>query len=378
MLFGYVILATALLLSTVAAYYSIAGLAAIFAAAVVPVIIMGGALEIGKVVATVFLHKNWSRLGWGFKSYLVPAVAFLMLLTSLGTFGFLSKAHSDQSLVSGDSSSQVAIIDERIRTQRENIDVAKQALKQLDASVDQTMARTTDERGAARSANLRRSQQKERDQLQADIAKAQVSIARLNEERAPLAAELRKVEAEVGPIRYIAALVYGDNPDANLLEQAVRWVIILIVIVFDPLALCLILAGNRELIWARESKQQLLVPTSTPEPEKPVEEEAPLVYVADVGEKPTVEEKAAYEQDDGPLTDTQIKQIRTRSNRPRAYRATTKKTTTPAPVVIPDEPVAQEMPIGDFVGVPAEPDPDPDPLLKKAKSLPKVKMPTFD
>jgi hypothetical protein len=364
MLFGYVILVTALLLSTVAAYYSIAGLAAIFAAAVVPVIIMGSALEIGKVVATVFLHKNWSRLGWGFKSYLVPAVAFLMLLTSLGIFGFLSKAHSDQSLVSGDSSSQVAIIDERIRTQRENIDAARQALKQLDASVDQTMSRTTDERGASRSANLRRSQQKERDQLQADITKAQVSIARLNEQRAPMAAELRKVEAEVGPIRYIAALVYGDNPDANLLEQAVRWVIILIVIVFDPLALCLILAGNRELAWAREAAVPKPVPVLVPK--EPVEEpaETPPLYVAD----------------DGPLLDSQINQIRTRSNRPRAYRATTKKTTTtttPAPAVIIDTPAEQPVvPVGDFAGVPAEPDPEES--LKKAKNLPKVMMPTFE
>jgi len=366
MLFGYVILVTALLLSTVAAYYSIAGLTAIFAAAVVPVIIMGSALEMGKIVATVFLHRNWSRLGWGFKSYLVPAVVLLMLLTSLGIFGLLSKAHNDQSLVSGDSSSQVAIIDERIRTQRENIDAARQALKQLDSSVDQTMSRTTDERGATRSANLRRSQQKERDQLQADIAKAQVSITQLNEQRAPLATDLRKVEAEVGPIRYIAALVYGDNPDANLLERAVSWVIILIVVVFDPLALCLILAGNRELAWARESKQQ----PSVTVPEEPIT--APDSYVADV----TVPEPGpGYAPDDGPLTDSQIKQIRTRSNRPKTYRATT-KTTTPAPAIIPDEPVAQVLPIGDFIGVPAEP--DPDSLLKKAKNLPKVTMPTFE
>jgi hypothetical protein len=366
MLFGYVILVTALLLSTVAAYYSIAGLTAIFAAAVVPVIIMGSALEMGKIVATVFLHRNWSRLGWGFKSYLVPAVVLLMLLTSLGIFGLLSKAHNDQSLVSSDSSSRVAIIDERIRTQRENIDAAKQALKQLDSSVDQTMSRTTDERGAARSANLRRSQQKERDQLQADIVKAQVSITQLNEERAPLAADLRKVEAEVGPIKYIAALVYGDNPDANLLERAVSWVIILIVVVFDPLALCLILAGNRELAWAREVKQQV----SFTVPKEPIT--APDPYVADV----TMPEPGpGYAPDDGPLTDSQIKQIRTRSNRPKTYRATT-KTTTPAPAVTPDEPVAQVLPVGDFIGVPAEP--DPDSLLKKAKNLPKVTMPTFD
>jgi hypothetical protein len=374
MLFGYVILVTALLLSTVAAYYSISGLTAIFAAAVVPVIIMGSALEMGKIVATVFLHRNWSRLGWGFKSYLVPAVVLLMLLTSLGIFGLLSKAHSDQSLVSSDSSSQVAVIDERIRTQRENIDAARQALKQLDAGVDQTMSRTTDERGATRSANLRRSQQKERDQLQNDIAKAQVSIAQLNEQRAPLAADLRKVEAEVGPIKYIAALVYGDNPDANLLERAVSWVIILIVIVFDPLALCLILAGNRELAWAREAKQQ---PPLVTVQEDTVD--APDPYVADV----TMPETGpGYDIDDGPLTNEQVEQIKesvkkhkVKFSRSVIYRATT-KTTTPAPEITPDEPAAQEMPIGDFIGVPAEP--DPDALLKKAKNLPKVMMPTFE
>jgi hypothetical protein len=184
-----------------------------------------------------------------------------------------------------------------------------------------------------------------------------------------MAAELRKVEAEVGPIRYIAALVYGDNPDANLLEQAVRWVIILIVIVFDPLALCLILAGNRELAWARESKQQVPVTVL----EEPIT--APDPYVAYVSEP-----EPSYAPDDGPLTDNQIDQIRTRSNRPRAYRATTKKittTTTPAPVIITDDPVEQPVaPIGDFAGVPAEPDPEES--LKKAKNLPKVMMPTFE
>jgi hypothetical protein len=231
--------------------------------------------------------------------------------------------------------------------------------------VDQTLSRTTDERGAARSANLRRSQQKERDQLQNDITKAQVSIAQLNEQRAPLAADLRKVEAEVGPIRYIAAMVYGDNPDANILERAVSWVIILIVAVFDPLALCLILAGNRELSWARAAKQQLSVTI----PEEPITEVDP--YVADV----TIPEPGpGYAPDDGPLIDSQIKQIRTRSNRPKTYRATT-KTTTPAPVITPVETETQDTPVGDFVGVPAEP--DADALLKPSK-LAKVTMPTFN
>ena len=250
MIFGYVLLAVAVTISLVAAYYSIMGLTAIFAAAVVPIIIMGGALELGKVVATVWLHNNWRRVPILFKAYLVPAVAFLMFLTSMGIFGFLSKAHTDQTLVSGDVGARIAIYDEKIRTARDNIEANRRALTQLDAAVDQTMARSNDERGAERAVQIRRSQGAERGRLLREIEAEQKKIQALNEEAAPIRAEVRKVEAEVGPIKYIAAMVYGDNPDANLLESAVRWVIILIVIVFDPFALCLILAANKQFEWA--------------------------------------------------------------------------------------------------------------------------------
>jgi len=251
MIFGYLMLVIAITISAIAAWYSVAGLAAIFAAAVVPVIIMGGALEAGKIVATVWLHNNWQRVSWAYKTYLVPAIVFLMLLTSMGIFGFLSKGHADQSIVSGDSMSKVAIYDEKIKTERDNIDQAKRALEQMNAQVDQMMSRTDTDRGAERAVAIRKQQARERANLQAEITKSQKAIQKLQEERAPLAAEFRKVEAEVGPIKYIAALIYGDNPDQNLLEAAVRWVIILIVIVFDPLALCLILAANKQLEWAR-------------------------------------------------------------------------------------------------------------------------------
>jgi len=256
MLFAYIILFTAVLLSAVAAYYSIAGLTAIFAAAVIPVVIMGATLELGKVVATVWLHNNWKRINWVFKTYLIPAIVFLMLLTSMGIFGFLSKAHSDQSLVSGDAMSKVAIFDEKIATEKENIAQAKKAIEQMNAQVDQMLGRSDTERGAERAVTIRKNQAKERAALQAEITKSQKIIQQLQEERAPLAAEFRKVEAEVGPIKYIAALLYGDNPDQNILERAVRWVIILIVIVFDPLALCLILAGNKQLEWVREDREK--------------------------------------------------------------------------------------------------------------------------
>lgn len=250
MIFGLAILATAVLLSAVAAYYSVAGLTAIFSAATIPVIIMGGSLELGKIVATVWLHNNWRRAPFLFKAYLVPAVAFLMLLTSMGIFGYLSKAHSDQSLVSGDAVAKVAIYDEKINTAKDNISANRRALKQMDEAVDQVMARSDDEKGADKAVAIRRSQQKERSRLLAEIEVEQKKISQLSEERAPLAAEFRKVESEVGPIKYIAALVYGDNPDANVLEKAVRLVIIMIVLVFDPLALTLILAANKQFEWA--------------------------------------------------------------------------------------------------------------------------------
>ena len=280
MIFGFSILATALLLSIVAAYYSVAGLTAIFSAATIPVIIMGGSLELGKIVATVWLHNNWKRAGWAFKAYLIPAVAFLMLLTSMGIFGYLSKAHSDQSLVSGDSISKVAIYDEKIKIAKENIDVNRKALKQMDEAVDQVMGRSTSETGADKSVALRRSQQKERGRLLAEISAEQKTITTLSEERAPLAAEFRKIEAEVGPVKYIAALVYGDNPDANVLEKAVRLVIIMIVLVFDPLALTLILAANKQFEWARQGRGGF------------------------------VHDDPAYPPDDGPLTTEQIDQIK--------------------------------------------------------------------
>jgi hypothetical protein len=287
MIFGFGILATALLLSAVAAWYSVAGLTAIFSAATIPVIIMGGSLELGKIVATVWLHNNWKRAGIVFKMYLIPAVAFLMLLTSMGIFGYLSKAHSDQSLVSGDSLAKVAIYDEKIKTSKDNIDANRKALKQMDEAVDQVMGRSSDEKGADKAVQIRRSQQKERARLQSEIASEQKAIAAINEEAAPLRAEFRKVEAEVGPIKYIAALVYGDNPDANVLEKAVRLVIIMIVLVFDPLALTLILAANKQFEWARQ------------------------------GTGGFIHDEPKYEPDDGPLTDDQIEQIQASAGLPK-------------------------------------------------------------
>jgi hypothetical protein len=290
MFLSLITLAVALSLSIIAAYYSIAGLAAIFAAAVIPIMIMGSILEVAKVVVTIWLHEYWSRARWLMKLYLVPAVMMLMLITSMGIFGFLSKAHSDQSLVSGDVIAKIAVYDEKIKTEKENIDVSRKSLTQMDQAVDQVMGRSSDTKGADKAVAVRRSQQKERQRLLAEIAESQKRITALNEDRAPIAAEVRKVEAEVGPIKYIAALIYGDRPDVNVLERAVRWVIILLVCVFDPLAIMMLLAATESLKWAREQPKE--------EIQEPVEESA------------KEDSLAAYEPDDGPLTDDQLEQIR--------------------------------------------------------------------
>ena len=275
MFLSYFTLLTALSLSVVAAWYSILGLTAIFASAVIPIIIMGSILEVAKVTVTVWLHEYWHRCRLLMKCYLVPAVFMLMVITSMGIFGFLSKAHSDQNLISGDAQSKIAIYDEKIKTQKENIDANRKALKQMDEGVDSVLGRSADEKGADKAVALRRAQQKERVRLQNEILQSQKSIAELNDARAPIAAEVRKIEAEVGPIKYIAAFIYGDNPDANLLERAVRWVIIILVVVFDPLAIMMVLASTESMKWERDARR-----------------------------------RPAYEPDDGPLTDEQIAQLR--------------------------------------------------------------------
>jgi len=255
-LIAYLVLISGLAISGVAEYYSIMGLIAIYPAAVIPIVIMGVVLGLGKISGTIWLKQNWEWSPFFLKAYVLPAIIALMLITSLGVFGFLSKAHSDQSLVSGDVQSKIAVYDEKIKTAKDNIDANRKALKQMDEAVDQVMGRSNDEKGADKAVQIRRAQLKERGRLQAEIQAEQKAIAKLNEERAPIAADVRKVEAEVGPIKYIAHLLYGENPDANLLEKAVIWVTVLIVIVLDPLAVVLLLASQYSFQRFREQKEE--------------------------------------------------------------------------------------------------------------------------
>jgi len=342
----------ALSLSAVAAYYSIIGLTAIFAGAVIPVIIMGTMLEIGKITATVWLRRYWHKSSLILKLYLVPAVIALAVLTSMGIFGFLSKAHTEVSLVSGDAQAKLAIIDEKIKTQRDNIELARKALQQLDAQVDTRLARGQSEQGVERAIVIRRQQANERAKLQKDITEAQQVIAQLNEERAPLAAETRKIEAEVGPIKYIAALIYEDNPSAELLERSVRWVIILLVIVFDPLAIALVLAANASREWDKEDNKK----ETTKEEPTPVTQEETI-------KEPEAETKPIEEQ---PLMEKYPYLNAGFGKKPDNYENA-------PPQVYKDEPEVIEQPVEE----PAKEIPEEELLSTTTKTSPNTKSNTY-
>ena len=420
MFLALLILFVALCLSGIAAYYSIIGLTAIFAAAVVPIIVMGGVLEVAKLACTVWLHQHWNRVRWVMKAYLVPAVAVLMFITSMGIFGFLSKSHIEQSAMGTEQVEQVKVIDDKLlraqaKVQRWNaeigrlnrgetsgridglivreqaridtankriqpqidaennkvkglreqadkeiaqqnkrlgdaqkrtnadITIAERRLAQLDKDVAAYTSQgtttggvfTADVDNVKKGNQLRASQKPERDALEksikkakqseigvasrvqreitkinnrladqikvveANVAKIRTSITKtidsananiakytleagssnknvdvrikelelnieniqplidgLREEKFVFEKKYRQFEAEVGPVKYIAQLIYGDNPDQNLLEAAVRWVIILIVAVFDPLAIMMLLAATETFAWRRQEKRQ--------------------------------------------------------------------------------------------------------------------------
>ena len=323
-------LGTALTISAIAAYYSIIGLATIFAAAVIPVIVMGSAMEVGKLVTVVYLHRYWDECKILLKSYLMFAVFFLMFITSMGIFGFLSKAHIEQTALSEEQialaesiddklvRSQVKIdrwdseIDRLLKPNNERVDVQigneqetlngiydriadekkavndayNQKLKTINETITgfgsnarkqeevdkantqlQKELTDIDRKYASQIKDLTdviksyrvQSEQKTDDIdgkiaiLEANVEKEQVIVDGLIEEKMVYEKEFRKLEAEVGPVKYIAELVYGEA-DKSVLEDAVRWVIIILCIVFDPLAVALLIAWNGMIEQPRRKK----------------------------------------------------------------------------------------------------------------------------
>lgn len=239
---NYILLGTALSLSAVAAFYSIAGLVSIFNGAFFAILIMGIVLEGAKVVTTAWLHRNWKYVPQVVKYYLTGAVVVLMFITSMGIFGFLSRAHLEHNADTTAIVEQVNIIDQKIEYEKKRSENASKALSQLDASV-QVLIDNNRLRGENGAIALRASQKPERENLLKEIEIANNNIGDLNIKKSEITAQQRIQEVEVGPLTYITEFIYGETND-NLLNKSVRYVIMIIVFVFDPLALLLLICSN--------------------------------------------------------------------------------------------------------------------------------------
>jgi len=252
-------LLSALSISAIAALYSLLGLAAIFSAAKIPVLLMGGVLEVGKLVTASWLYQNWKKTPLLLKSYLTLAVVVLIFITSMGIFGFLSKAHLDQTISSGDNSVEIVQIEQRITREKRTINDAEKVIAQLDEAV-QILMDFDRIRGPEGAIAVRQSQAEERENLNILIDNTMLRLDELENKKANLQKEQIQIEAEVGPLKYIAELIYGDEARDHF-DEAVRWVILLLIFVFDPLAVLLLIAANQSLREYQDEKKKFSVPT---------------------------------------------------------------------------------------------------------------------
>ena len=244
---------SAISISVIAAGYSIIGLATLFAGAVIPIIAMGSALEVGKLVAASWLYHNWnSDVPRLLKGYLFGAIIILVFITSMGIFGFLSKAHLDQVKPTSSNNIKIELLDNQIKSQQLIIDRSQKTLTLLDKALEVYINKEFVTRGLQE----RKKQEPERLELNTAIKEASNEIGKLSEEKGTLSLEQNKIEAEVGPIKYVAELIYGENAEDNF-DSAVRIVILILIFVFDPLAVLLLIAANISLRQWRMRKQSV-------------------------------------------------------------------------------------------------------------------------
>jgi hypothetical protein len=237
---NYLALGVALALSGVSGYYSIIGLTTIFASAFWPVVVMGSVLEIGKLVTASWLYKNWKQTPFLIKSYLSTAVFILMFITSMGIFGFLSKAHIDQTInLNTGVADQIQILKSKISFEKQSIEDLDKQIQQIDSALN----KMTDRGQASTALKAADQQRKTRESLVKKKDDHVKNISTYTEQRIRFESEIKKLEAEVGPLKYISELIYEVQSVDNL-EKSVRMVILLLVFVFDPLAIVLLIAAN--------------------------------------------------------------------------------------------------------------------------------------
>ena len=243
MTLALIVLGVALAISGVAAFYSIVGLMAIFSASVLSIAVMGSVLEVGKLATASWLYQNWKKVPRFLKYYLTGAVVILMFITSMGIFGYLSKSHIDAGTGTSELYVKLERLDSNIESERKSISRAEGQLEKLDFALERYIELNAVSKGLRK----RDEQKPERDALSQTVNESQDKIDIYLDERAEIQLKIKSFEVEVGPLKYISALLFGENESVNYLDKAVRYVIILLIFVFDPLAVLMLIAANMSL-----------------------------------------------------------------------------------------------------------------------------------
>ena len=281
MVFGLLTLLVALAISTVAAYYSIVGLMAIFAGAKFAIAIMAIFLEIGKLVVASWTFQNWKTSPLSLRFYFIISVIVLMFITSLGIFGFLSRAHIEQSSPTTLLEERVERVDLKIEQKQTQIDRYQGRLNTLDQALQRYIELGAISKGLRKIGEM----DNETALLKTKIEGLEGEIDSLSDEKYEFRNQLNLAMVEVGPIRYVASMIY-DEVNETQLEEAVRWIIVLLIFVFDPLAVMLVIAAN---ISLRDYRKERKMATKT------------VTVMPDLSDKTVIDKEnvAEYSDDDG-------------------------------------------------------------------------------
>jgi hypothetical protein len=241
---------TSLTLAATAAYFSIVGLMTIFSGAALSIAFMASVLEFGKIVSAAWLHYEWDRINNLVRTYFTTAVVVLMLITSMGIFGYLSKAHIDASVTSDSYSLEASIVDKRLEGKQLQLDNLTGRLESLDYVLQTSQPKDRN--------YVNKVQTTERNEINAEIDILVDEIVALNEQKMPILRQQLDQEAELGPVKYIADMIYGDDAESYY-DNAVRWIILTIIFVFDPLAIMLLIVSTAAFKRDREKPANPLV-----------------------------------------------------------------------------------------------------------------------
>lgn len=255
MIFFYIAMFSALFISVIAAWFSITGLVTIFPASKFSIMLMGSALELAKLVTASWLYRYWKQSPRGIKAYFSSAVLILSFITSIGIFGYLTRAHFDGTDLRGDTQDQVMLVDEQIEQYQVQQKTVRQQVDQINSAVASLSTAQRSASTVERAMRLRSTQKAERELLEKQIVALNDTINALKKTRVDLTSSARKLEAEVGPIRYIAELLFNASTEDSM-DRAVRFMILLLVVVFDPLAILLVIAANIHLASLRAVSTQ--------------------------------------------------------------------------------------------------------------------------